>query len=136
MTDRPFHIVLPSDANKDLFPENRANFFKVKLESPIHLDSRGDWEVALTTLTVPSKLETDHDKTCWFQLINAKGEKGEKYYLGGAERYENEQDFLGQACLFIKNSRGGNMIIHILSEISLIVFHDPNYGSERIPNPA
>ena len=42
-----FNIIVPSDTNSELYPENTSSRFKVRLSEPIELDPRGNWEVAL-----------------------------------------------------------------------------------------
>lgn len=69
-----FHLTVPSDTNKDLYPNNKANDFKVELSHPIHLDTRGDWEMALNKIIVPSKVK--EDKTLKFWLLDPEGRTG------------------------------------------------------------
>ena len=52
-----FNIIVPSDTNSELYPENTSSRFKVRLSEPIELDPRGNWEVALADLQVPAKLK-------------------------------------------------------------------------------
>ena len=52
-----FNIIVPSDTNSNLYPENTSFRFKVRLSEPIELDQRGNWEVALAELHVPAKLQ-------------------------------------------------------------------------------
>ena len=52
-----FNIIVPSDTNSSLYPENTSSRFKVRLSEPIELDQRGNWEVALAELQVPAKLK-------------------------------------------------------------------------------
>ena len=52
-----FNIIVPSDTNSNLYPENTRSSFKVRLSKPIELDKRGNWEVALAELQVPAKLQ-------------------------------------------------------------------------------
>ena len=52
-----FNIIVPSDSNSELYPENTSSRFKVRLSEPIELDPRGNWEVALADLQVPAKLK-------------------------------------------------------------------------------
>ena len=52
-----FNIIVPSDTNSNLYPENTSSRFKVRLSEPIELDQRGNWEVALAELQVPAKLQ-------------------------------------------------------------------------------
>ena len=48
-----FNIIVPSDTNSNLYPENTSSRFKVRLSEPIELDQRGNWEVALVLATGP-----------------------------------------------------------------------------------
>jgi len=43
-----FYMVLPSNSNPNVHPENTANKFNVSWETPIELDNMRDWKVALT----------------------------------------------------------------------------------------
>ena len=52
-----FNIIVPSDTNSNLYPENTSSSFKVRLSELIELDQRGNWEVALAELQVPAKLQ-------------------------------------------------------------------------------
>ena len=52
-----FNIIVPSDTNKDLYKENTSSNFKVRLNQPIELDPRGNWEAALVQLQVPANLK-------------------------------------------------------------------------------
>ena len=52
-----FNVIMPSDTNSELYPENTSSRFKVRLSEPIELDQRGNWEVALVELQVPAKLQ-------------------------------------------------------------------------------
>ena len=42
-----FNIIMPSDTNSELYPENTSSRFKIRLSEPVELDPRGNWEVAL-----------------------------------------------------------------------------------------
>ena len=52
-----FNIIVPSDTNSELYPENTSSRFKVRLSKNIELDQRGNWEVALADLQVSAKLK-------------------------------------------------------------------------------
>ena len=52
-----FNVIVPSDTNSELYPENTSSSFKVRLNEPIELDQRGNWEVALVDLQVPANLK-------------------------------------------------------------------------------
>lgn len=46
-----FYLTLPSNASFDVFPDNKASHFKVKLAKPVHLE--GNWEMALVEIHYP-----------------------------------------------------------------------------------
>ena len=52
-----FNVIVPSDTNSELYPENTSSSFKVRLNEPIELDQRGNWKVALVDLQVPANLK-------------------------------------------------------------------------------
>ena len=52
-----FNVIMPSDTNSELYPENTSSRFNVRLSEPIELDQRGNWEVALVELQVPAKCQ-------------------------------------------------------------------------------
>jgi len=68
MNSRRFYLTLPSNASMNLFPDNTAAQYTIKLPRPITLDG-GDWEVALTELSVPAIFDNIKDNTCFVQLI-------------------------------------------------------------------
>ena len=47
-----FYLTLPSNASFNVFPDNKATHFKVKLAKPVHL--QGSWEVALVEVHYPN----------------------------------------------------------------------------------
>jgi len=53
MNLRRFYLTLPSNASMQLYPNNTAAQYTIKLPRPINLDG-GGWEVALTELSIPS----------------------------------------------------------------------------------
>ena len=44
-----FYLILPSESSKDLFPENNASEYSVRLPHWIHL--KGNWEIGLHSIT-------------------------------------------------------------------------------------
>ena len=44
-----FYLTLPSESSKDLFPENNASEYSVRLPHWIHL--KGEWEIGLHSIT-------------------------------------------------------------------------------------
>ncbi|GFT03746.1 uncharacterized protein TNCV_411391 [Trichonephila clavipes] len=53
-----FHILLPSNASMNYFPNNTPDHFQTKLAYPITLN--GDWECCLSEVTIPGKYSTIH----------------------------------------------------------------------------
>ena len=51
-----FNVILPSDSNKKLYPQNTKSRYKVRLNIPVDLDQRGEWEIAVSDLHVPAKI--------------------------------------------------------------------------------
>ena len=43
--DDDFYVILPSNANSNLFPTNTESFYHVALPRQIHLKDEEDWEV-------------------------------------------------------------------------------------------
>lgn len=56
METTPFYITLPSNASKDMFPNNQISNYTVKLAKAV--DLKGDWEVALTEIQYPRTWNT------------------------------------------------------------------------------
>ncbi|GFX90525.1 uncharacterized protein TNCV_4335281 [Trichonephila clavipes] len=53
-----FHILLPSNASMNYFPNNTPDHFQTKLAYPIPLN--GEWECCLSEVTIPGKYFTIH----------------------------------------------------------------------------
>jgi len=68
MNSRRFYITLPSNASMSLYPNNTAAQHTIKLPRPITLDG-GDWEVALTELSVPAIFDNVIGESCYISLI-------------------------------------------------------------------
>ena len=68
MNLRRFYITLPSNALMSLYPNNTAAQHTIKLPRPITLDG-GDWEVALTELSVPAIFDNVIGESCFVSLI-------------------------------------------------------------------
>ena len=47
-----FHVTLPSHANRQEFPNNQANWFKIRLQHPLRLRD-GSWQVRLNSISIP-----------------------------------------------------------------------------------
>lgn len=93
MSSAPFHITLPSDTNRALYPDNRAADYKVQLDRPIALSDKTRWEVAVTDLIVPSNIQSTETEA-WFQIQNAKGEVSKKFFVPGLHFYKSTRSFL------------------------------------------
>ena len=77
-------VLCGSDCCRQLYPNNKANHFKVHLETPIRGIDGHNWEMALTELTLPGyKTEAYNIKEneCWFTLTcqNIWGQNKFKY---------------------------------------------------------
>jgi len=70
MNSHHFYLTLPSNASMQLYQNNTAAQYKIKLPRPINLDG-GDWEVALTELSIPSIFENIVSGTCYIKLTDA-----------------------------------------------------------------
>ena len=92
------NIVLPSDSNPDLYPDQPANKFKVRLSQPVHLDTRGDWEVALVNLKVPTQLSPSmtSGEECLIQVVKPNGDVSPPAKFGGLQPCESLQLFLAE----------------------------------------
>lgn len=47
-----FYVTLPSQSNKAEFPQNKANYFKIRLPQPLRLHGSG-WKVGLSSISIP-----------------------------------------------------------------------------------
>jgi len=47
-----FYVTLPSHANRKEFPNNQANWFKIRLPQPSRLPG-GQWQVGLSAISLP-----------------------------------------------------------------------------------
>ena len=47
-----FYVTLPSHANRREFPNNQANWFKIRLPHPLRLPG-GQWQVGLSAISLP-----------------------------------------------------------------------------------
>ena len=46
-----FYVILPSNSNPDVHPDNTASNFRVNYQNPIQLAQPNEWKVALTDMT-------------------------------------------------------------------------------------
>ena len=95
MLSTPFHLHLPSDANRALYPDNRAADYKVQLQHPISLSDKTPWEVGVTDIIIPADIQSTETEA-WFQIQNVKGEVSKRYYVPGLHFYKSTRDFLSQ----------------------------------------
>jgi len=68
MNSHRFYLTVPSNASMQLYPNNKVAQYRIKLPRPINLDS-GDWDVALTELSVLSIFDNVVSCTCYIKLI-------------------------------------------------------------------
>ena len=47
-----FYLTLPSDSNRQEYPNNVSNSFKVRLPVPVRLE--GEWEVGMAAVSLPN----------------------------------------------------------------------------------
>ena len=47
-----FYVTLPSHANRQEFPNNKANWYKIRLPQPLRLPGEG-WQVGLSSISIP-----------------------------------------------------------------------------------
>jgi len=66
MSLRRFHLTLPSNSSMDCYPSNPAAQFTTKLPHPLSLE--GDWEVALTEISVPDMFHNVKKDSCFLTL--------------------------------------------------------------------
>ena len=81
-----FYVTLPSHANRQEFPANQANWFKIGLPHPLPLRG-GEWKVGLSAISLPDSRVNLYDfvkkdgyllSTSWDQTIpNVGGKEGE-----------------------------------------------------------
>jgi len=81
-----FYVTLPSHANRREFPDNQANWFKIRLPYPLHLPG-GGWQVGLSAISFPDARENLYElvkkdgyilSTSWDQtVLKVGGKEGE-----------------------------------------------------------
>ena len=60
--DDEFYVMLPNNANTNLFPTNSSSYYRVALPRRIHLKDEEDWEVGLHNAIYPfSWFEVPHE---------------------------------------------------------------------------
>lgn len=93
MLSSSFHVTLPSDSNQDVFPDNRAADYRVRVNHPITLSDATPWEVAVTDLIVPANIQSTNTEA-WFQIQNVKGEISKQFFIPGLHFYQSNSGFL------------------------------------------
>ena len=63
---RRFHLTLPSNSSVDYYPENTVARFTTKLPNNIDLD--GEWEVAVSEISVPSRVYNMMEGLCYYDI--------------------------------------------------------------------
>ena len=90
-----FTITIPSDASGNLYPNNKANKFKVQLHHPITVTGNERYEVALTDIIFPSSLKhEEQDDDLWIQVLGPVDSSGCQVHLPGQHYYRDEQHLL------------------------------------------
>ena len=129
MLSTPFHLHLPSDANRALYRNNRAADYKVQLQHPITLSDKTPWEVGVTDIIVPSSIQSTETEA-WFQIQNVRGEISEKFYVPGLHFYKSTQGFLTKFSTKLQDAvrelkEAG--FIDYLDEITVTIKENPPY---------
>ena len=50
-----FYLTLPSHSNRNEFPQNQSNHFKIRLPHPKRLEGSG-WKVGLSSISLPDAI--------------------------------------------------------------------------------
>ena len=85
-TSSSFYITLPSNACKEIYPDNKASEYKTRLVRPIYLNHQ--YEVALVQIQFPHTWDTLHEKqkdnVIAYEVLERTpdGGYGEKQYSG------------------------------------------------------
>ena len=110
-----FYVTLPSHANRREFPNNQANWFKIRLPHPLRLPG-GQWQVGLSNISLPDtrvnlydlvKKDGDVIGTYWDQTIPTQGStSGETHTDVGSARviinYIKDLDWVIDGMSFMK----------------------------------
>lgn len=65
-----FHMVIPSNASPDLYPENKTSNYKVYL--PQRFDLHGEWQVALLEVHYPNTLMNVQREENWVKVYEVE----------------------------------------------------------------
>ena len=79
--ERSFYMVLPSNACIDIFPDNKASNFRIRLPQRVKL-SGGDWYVGLSQIDYINTVYNVENVFFYYDL----NEFGEKFYRNGTLR--------------------------------------------------
>ena len=79
MTSRRFYLTLPSNSSMNYYPSNTVARYATKLPQVMELE--GEWEVALTEISVPSPLPNVTRDTHFFTLRSTDTDETYKYTL-------------------------------------------------------
>ena len=92
-----FYVTLPSHANRREFPNNQANWFKIRLPCPLRLPG-GQWQVGLSAISLPDTRVNLYDlvkkdgyilSTSWDQTTPKQG-GGTQSEIGTARTIIND----------------------------------------------
>ena len=84
-----FYLSLPSTASSRIYPDNSPGKFKVKLAKEIYLPE-SEWEVALSSISFPSTLDTVIHKNVNYQkLAEVDFLCGMELKMNGVKTYNN-----------------------------------------------
>ena len=92
-----FYVTLPSHANRREFPNNQANWFKIRLPCPLRLPG-SQWQVGLSAISLPDTRVNLYDlvkkdgyilSTSWDQTTPKKG-GGTQSEIGTARTIIND----------------------------------------------
>ena len=61
-----FHLTLPSNSSVEYYPENTVTRFTTKL--PNNIDVDGEWKVALSEISVPSRVYNVMEGLCYYDI--------------------------------------------------------------------
>ena len=67
----PFYVTLPSHANRREFPNNQANWFKIRLPHPLRLPG-GQWQAGLSAISYPCEFVRFGEER-WVHYVDVLG---------------------------------------------------------------
>lgn len=116
--DQAVHMYLSNTNSEHYFPDNNGSYFRVKLSEPLHL--HGEWEVALTSLTV-SVSEMDVTNVLAGQVVEVYSNLVGLCIVGGDKRQILTRVNLGSPVV----SAGSRTAFHVLTAASCRCFFKP-----------